>query len=110
MSFEDDLRRVDEHVAEARRFVQSQKGLIVRLEAAGASTLDAREYFGSWNRTYGDWRNTETGSEQICSRKGVVMMGAKTAAYSLGHVDEDAPCLVARQQISGGSATGLVLP
>ena len=36
------------------------------------------------------------------------MMGAKTAAYSLGHVDGDAPCLVARQQISGGSATGLV--
>jgi hypothetical protein len=36
------------------------------------------------------------------------MTGAKTAAYSLGHVDGDAPCLVARQQISGGSATGLV--
>src|SRR5271170_6876783 len=66
------------------------------------------EYFGCWNRTYGDWRNTETGSEQICSSKGVVMTGAKTAAYSLGHVDGDAPCLVARQQISGGSATGLV--
>jgi hypothetical protein len=63
MSFEDDLRRVEEHVAEARRFVQSQKGLIVRLEAAGASTLDAQR-FGSWNRTYGDWRNTETGSDQ----------------------------------------------
>jgi hypothetical protein len=42
MSFEDDLRRVEEHVAEARRFVQRQKGLIVRLEAAGASTLDAQ--------------------------------------------------------------------
>jgi microsomal dipeptidase-like Zn-dependent dipeptidase len=26
-SFEDDLRRVEEHVAEARRFVQRQKGL-----------------------------------------------------------------------------------
>jgi hypothetical protein len=42
MSFEDDLRRVEEHVAEARRFVQRQKGLIVRLRAAGASTLEAQ--------------------------------------------------------------------
>jgi hypothetical protein len=42
MSFEDDLRRVEEHVAKARRFVQSQKGLIVRLKAADASTLDAQ--------------------------------------------------------------------
>jgi hypothetical protein len=42
MSFEDDLRRVEEHVAEARRFVQQQKGLIVRLRAAGENTLDAQ--------------------------------------------------------------------
>ena len=44
MSFEDDLRRVEEHVAEARRLVQRQKGqaLIVRLRAAGANTLDAQ--------------------------------------------------------------------
>jgi hypothetical protein len=42
MSFEDDLRRVEEHIAEARRFVQQQKGLIVRLRAAGANTLDAQ--------------------------------------------------------------------
>ena len=42
MSFEDDLRRVEEHVAEARRLVQSQKGLIVRLRATGANTLDAQ--------------------------------------------------------------------
>ena len=42
MSFEDDLRRVEEHVAEARRMVQRQKGLIVRLGAAGVSTLDAQ--------------------------------------------------------------------
>jgi hypothetical protein len=28
-----------------------------------------REYFGSWNRTYGDWRNTETGSEKTCGSK-----------------------------------------
>jgi hypothetical protein len=41
-SFEDDLRRVEENVAEARRLVQSQKGLIVRLRAAGANTLDAQ--------------------------------------------------------------------
>ena len=42
MSFEDDLRRVEEHIAEARRFVQRQKGLIIRLRAAGANTLDAQ--------------------------------------------------------------------
>jgi hypothetical protein len=42
MGFEDDLRRVEEHVAEARRFVQRQKGLIVRLRAAGVNTLDAQ--------------------------------------------------------------------
>ena len=42
MGFEDDLRRVEEHVAEARRIVQGQKGLIVRLRAAGVGTLDAR--------------------------------------------------------------------
>src|SRR5262249_20654667 len=42
MSLEDDLRRVEEHVAEARRLVQQQKGLIVRLREAGANTLDAQ--------------------------------------------------------------------
>ena len=42
MSIEDDLRRVEEHVAEARRLVQRQKGLIVRLRAAGVNTLDAQ--------------------------------------------------------------------
>ena len=42
MSFEDALRRVEEHVAEARRGVHRQKGLIVRLRAAGVSTLDAQ--------------------------------------------------------------------
>ena len=42
MSLEDDLRRVEEHVAEARRLVQRQKGLIVRLRAVGAKTLDAQ--------------------------------------------------------------------
>ena len=42
MSFEDDLRPIEEHVAEARRLVQRQKGLIVRLRAAGVNTLDAQ--------------------------------------------------------------------
>ena len=42
MSLEDDLRRVEEHVAEARRFVQRQRGLIVRLRTAGVNTLDAQ--------------------------------------------------------------------
>jgi hypothetical protein len=42
MGFEDDLRRAEEHVAEARRLVHRQKGLIIRLSAAGVSTLDAQ--------------------------------------------------------------------
>ena len=41
MRFEDDLRRIDEHIAEARRLVQRQKGLIIRLRA-GSSTWDAQ--------------------------------------------------------------------
>jgi hypothetical protein len=41
MAQEDDLRRLEEHIAEARGFVHRQKGLIVRISAAGASTLDA---------------------------------------------------------------------
>jgi hypothetical protein len=42
MGFEDDLRRIEEHVAEARRMVQRQKGLIIRLRVAGVNTLDAQ--------------------------------------------------------------------
>ena len=41
MGFDDDLRRAEEHVTEARRLVQRQKGLIVRLLAAGVDTWDA---------------------------------------------------------------------
>ena len=60
MGFEDDLRRIDEHIADARRMVHQQKGLIIRLLGAGVSTWDAQIYFGCWNPTYGDWRNTGT--------------------------------------------------
>ncbi len=42
MGLEDDLRRVEVHVAEARRLVQRQKGLIIRLQAAGVSTWAAQ--------------------------------------------------------------------
>jgi len=42
MGPEDDLRRIEEHVAEARRIVQRQKGLIIRLRASGVSTLEAQ--------------------------------------------------------------------
>ena len=41
MGFENDLRRIDEHIAEARSLVQRQKGLIIRLRA-GSSTWDAQ--------------------------------------------------------------------
>jgi hypothetical protein len=42
MGFEDDLRSIDEHIADARRIVHRQKGLIVRLRAAAVSTWDAQ--------------------------------------------------------------------
>jgi hypothetical protein len=42
MDFEDDLRRIEGHLAEARRLVHRQKGLLIRLRAAGVSTLDAQ--------------------------------------------------------------------
>jgi len=42
MGFEDDLRSAEEQVAEARRLVTRQKGLIIRLRAAGVSTWDAQ--------------------------------------------------------------------
>ena len=38
---EDDIRRAEELVAEARRIVQQQKGRIMRLRAAGVDTWDA---------------------------------------------------------------------
>ena len=69
MSFEDDLHRVEEHVAEARRLVQQQKGLITRLRAAGVDTWDAQKILSLRNRTFGDLRNTETASEQPCGGK-----------------------------------------
>ena len=43
MGFEDDLRRIDEHIADARRLVHRQKGLIIRLLGAGVSTWDAQK-------------------------------------------------------------------
>ena len=42
MEFMDDLRRVEGHIAEARRFVQRQKGLVIRVRAAGVNTFDAQ--------------------------------------------------------------------
>ena len=43
MGSEEDLRRVEEHVADARRIVHRQKGLIIRLLGAGVSTWDAQK-------------------------------------------------------------------
>jgi hypothetical protein len=42
MGFEDDLHRIDEYIAEARRMAQRQNGLIIRLQAAGVSTWGAQ--------------------------------------------------------------------
>ena len=42
MGFEDDIRRAEELVAEARRMVHRQKGLIIRLWAAGVDTWENR--------------------------------------------------------------------
>ena len=63
-SFEDDLRRAEEHVAEARRLVHRQKGLIIRLSAAGVSTLDAQRILWLLESTSADLRNTETVSKK----------------------------------------------
>ena len=41
MDSENDLRRAEELVAEGRRIVQQQKGLIIRLRAAGVDTWEA---------------------------------------------------------------------
>jgi hypothetical protein len=38
---ENDLRRAEELVSEARRIVQQQKGLIIRLRGAGVDTTNA---------------------------------------------------------------------
>jgi hypothetical protein len=43
MADEDDLRRVEEHIADARRLVHRQKGLITRLRVAGVETWDAQK-------------------------------------------------------------------
>ena len=64
MGFEDDLRRAEEHVAEARRLVHRQN-LIIRLRAAGSSTWDAQRILRlleSNLRRFED--NTETVSEE----------------------------------------------
>ena len=42
MDFEDDLRRIEGHIAEARGMVHREKGLVIRLRAAGVSTLDSQ--------------------------------------------------------------------
>jgi hypothetical protein len=42
MGFEDDLRRAEGLVAEARRMVHRQKGLIICLRAAGVNTWAAQ--------------------------------------------------------------------
>ena len=46
MADEDDLHRVDEHIADARRLVHRQKGLITRLRATGVATWDAQKVVG----------------------------------------------------------------
>ena len=43
---EEDIRRAEAHVAEARRLVQRQKGLITRLRAAGVDTWAAQRILG----------------------------------------------------------------
>jgi hypothetical protein len=43
MSFNDDLHRIEEHVAEARRLVDRQRGLVIRLRARGVDTWDAQK-------------------------------------------------------------------
>jgi hypothetical protein len=65
MDFEDDLRRIEGHLAEARRLVHRQKGLVIRLRAAGVSTLDAQRNSGCWKSISNDLNITETASEKV---------------------------------------------
>ena len=57
---ESDLRRAEELVLEARRIVQQQKGLIVRLRAAGADTSSAEmtlRFFERNERRFQEYRD-----------------------------------------------------
>jgi hypothetical protein len=60
MGLGNDLRHIEEHIAESRRMVHRQKGLIIRVQAAGVISWDARKISGYWNPTCGDWKNTGT--------------------------------------------------
>ena len=60
MDYENDLRRVEEHVAEARCMVRRQSVLIIRLRTAGRAHWMPEGNLGCSNLTYGDWRNTGT--------------------------------------------------
>jgi hypothetical protein len=60
MADEDDLRRVEEHIADARRLVHRQKGLITRLRAAGAGTWDAQKVLWLLESNLRRWRSIGT--------------------------------------------------
>jgi hypothetical protein len=63
MDSENDLRRAEELVAEGRRIVRQQKGLIIRLRAAGVDTWDAERALRLFEANCGALRNTETFSK-----------------------------------------------
>ena len=71
MDYENDLRRVEEHVAEARCMVRRQSGLIIRLRTAGVSTLDARRKPWLLESNLRYWRNTGTafGQASLASKQ-----------------------------------------
>ena len=57
---ESDLRRAEELVLEARRIVQEQKGLIIRLRGTGADTSSAEmtlRFFGRNLRRFQEYRD-----------------------------------------------------
>jgi hypothetical protein len=63
MGSEDDLRRAEELVAEARRIVQQQKGRIIRLRAAGVDTWDAERALHLFEANLRRFEETETFSK-----------------------------------------------
>lgn len=93
MGSANDLRRAEELVAEGRRIVQQQKGLIVRLRAAGVDTLEAERTLRLFEANLGALRNTETLSKVersyfprtavrvLHDETGVVYPRQSTAAY-----------------------------
>ncbi len=78
---ENNLRRTEEHVAEARRLVLQQKGLITRIGAAGIDTSNAERILKVLERNL---KTFEEYREALKRRHGDVGPSAADRADSAG--------------------------